>query len=220
MHEKPAEACAASRTRPSSARCGRSPRERRSGRLRREHGRHAGRLAARACACRASCGLRSPSRSRLSAARPCCSTAARTRTPGRSTCCSSRTWAQCSRRRFSASSGPRCGCSRSARSPRRGIAHARGARAARRERPALRRQRRGRDLLAGAADVVVCDGFTGNIALKLLEGTIHAAGRRRAEITATLRSACGLLIGRPCAACARGSIPTPTAAPITDAGSS
>src|SRR6478672_12392675 len=30
----------------------------------------------------------------------------------------------------------------------------------------------GRDLLAGAADVVVTDGFTGNVALKLLEGTI------------------------------------------------
>ncbi len=29
-----------------------------------------------------------------------------------------------------------------------------------------------RDLLYGAADVVVCDGFTGNIALKLMEGTI------------------------------------------------
>ena len=29
-----------------------------------------------------------------------------------------------------------------------------------------------RDLLKGAADVVVCDGFTGNIALKLMEGTI------------------------------------------------
>src|SRR5436309_4393955 len=29
-----------------------------------------------------------------------------------------------------------------------------------------------RDLLLGAADVVVCDGFTGNVVLKLLEGTI------------------------------------------------
>ena len=29
-----------------------------------------------------------------------------------------------------------------------------------------------RDLLRGAADVVVADGFTGNVALKLLEGTI------------------------------------------------
>ena len=31
----------------------------------------------------------------------------------------------------------------------------------------------GRDLLRKAADVVVCDGFTGNMALKLLEGTIQ-----------------------------------------------
>src|ERR1700726_765334 len=30
----------------------------------------------------------------------------------------------------------------------------------------------GRDILSGAADVVVTDGFTGNVALKLLEGTI------------------------------------------------
>src|SRR5438094_8130494 len=31
-----------------------------------------------------------------------------------------------------------------------------------------------RALLTGAADVVVCDGFTGNICLKLLEGTLKA----------------------------------------------
>ena len=31
-----------------------------------------------------------------------------------------------------------------------------------------------RDLLVGASDVVVCDGFTGNVALKLMEGTIKA----------------------------------------------
>ena len=31
----------------------------------------------------------------------------------------------------------------------------------------------GRDILAGAADVVVTDGFTGNVVLKLLEGTIR-----------------------------------------------
>src|SRR5205085_12366787 len=30
-----------------------------------------------------------------------------------------------------------------------------------------------RDLLRGASDVVVADGFTGNVALKLLEGTIQ-----------------------------------------------
>ncbi len=32
----------------------------------------------------------------------------------------------------------------------------------------------GRTLLVGEADVIVCDGFTGNVALKTLEGTIHA----------------------------------------------
>ena len=31
-----------------------------------------------------------------------------------------------------------------------------------------------RDLLQGVADVVVCDGFTGNVALKSLEGTALA----------------------------------------------
>lgn len=34
----------------------------------------------------------------------------------------------------------------------------------------------GRDLLAGTADVIVTDGFTGNVALKTLEGTARAVG--------------------------------------------
>jgi phosphate acyltransferase len=34
----------------------------------------------------------------------------------------------------------------------------------------------GRDLLGGAADVIVTDGFTGNVALKTLEGTAKAVG--------------------------------------------
>jgi glycerol-3-phosphate acyltransferase PlsX len=34
----------------------------------------------------------------------------------------------------------------------------------------------GRDLLAGTADVIVTDGFTGNVALKTLEGTAKAVG--------------------------------------------
>lgn len=34
----------------------------------------------------------------------------------------------------------------------------------------------GRDLLAGAADVVVTDGFTGNVTLKTIEGTARAVG--------------------------------------------
>src|SRR5437763_2002443 len=44
----------------------------------------------------------------------------------------------------------------------------------------------GRDLLRGAADVVVTDGFTGNAVLKLLEGTItHLLDSFREQITAT-----------------------------------
>ena len=57
-----------------------------------------------------------------------------------------------------------------------------------------------RDLLAGAAEVVVCDGFTGNIALKLLEGTIRTVlDSLRAEISATPRGKLGGLLIRPAA---------------------
>jgi phosphate acyltransferase len=57
-----------------------------------------------------------------------------------------------------------------------------------------------RDLLAGAADVVVCDGFTGNVALKLMEGTIRTVLEElREEITATRRGRIGGLLIRPAA---------------------
>ena len=57
-----------------------------------------------------------------------------------------------------------------------------------------------RDLLAGAADVVVCDGFTGNVALKLLEGTIRTVlDALRREIGATSRGKLGGLLIRPAA---------------------
>jgi phosphate acyltransferase len=57
-----------------------------------------------------------------------------------------------------------------------------------------------RELLRGAADVVVTDGFTGNIALKLLEGTIKdVLDALRAEITATTRGKLGGLLIRPAA---------------------
>ena len=58
-------------------------------------------------------------------------------------------------------------------------ADARGARAACRAPRAStsRGNTESRDLLAGAADVVVCDGFTGNVVLKLLEG--HDLDRAR-----------------------------------------
>jgi glycerol-3-phosphate acyltransferase PlsX len=57
-----------------------------------------------------------------------------------------------------------------------------------------------RDLLRKAADVVVCDGFTGNMALKLLEGTIKTTlDAFREEVTASLRGKLGGLMIRPAA---------------------
>src|SRR4051794_27668301 len=58
----------------------------------------------------------------------------------------------------------------------------------------------GRELLAHAADVVVCDGFTGNMALKLMEGTIKTLLEAlRAEISASARGKAGGLLIRPAA---------------------
>ena len=58
----------------------------------------------------------------------------------------------------------------------------------------------GRDLLAGAADVVVTDGFTGHVALKLLEGAIRTLlDSLREEIAATPTGKLGGLLIRPAA---------------------
>ena len=57
-----------------------------------------------------------------------------------------------------------------------------------------------RDLLAHAADVVVCDGFTGNMALKLMEGTIKTLlDALRAEIGSSARGKLGGVLIRPAA---------------------
>ena len=57
-----------------------------------------------------------------------------------------------------------------------------------------------RELLAHAADVVVCDGFTGNMALKLMEGTIKTLlDEFRKEIEASPRGKLGGLLIRPAA---------------------
>jgi glycerol-3-phosphate acyltransferase PlsX len=54
----------------------------------------------------------------------------------------------------------------------------------------------GRDLLTGAADVVVTDGFTGNVALKTLEGTARAVADavRGAARAGPIAAAGGLLL--------------------------
>ena len=57
-----------------------------------------------------------------------------------------------------------------------------------------------RDLLVGTADVVVCDGFTGNVVLKLTEGTIKAVLEElKEEIVASRRGRVGGLLIRPAA---------------------
>jgi phosphate acyltransferase len=57
-----------------------------------------------------------------------------------------------------------------------------------------------RHLLDGAGDVVVTDGFTGNVCLKLMEGTIRSLlDALRAEIEATTRGKVGGLLIRPAA---------------------
>jgi phosphate acyltransferase len=58
----------------------------------------------------------------------------------------------------------------------------------------------GRDILEGAADVLVTDGFTGNVALKAVEGTIRTLlDSMREEITATNAGSLGGLLIRPAA---------------------
>jgi glycerol-3-phosphate acyltransferase PlsX len=55
----------------------------------------------------------------------------------------------------------------------------------------------GGDLMAGAVDVIVTDGFTGNVALKTLEGSLRfAAGELRAALTGTRTARIGALLQR------------------------
>jgi phosphate acyltransferase len=55
----------------------------------------------------------------------------------------------------------------------------------------------GGDLLAGEVDVIVTDGFTGNVALKTLEGSIRfASAELRAAVTATRAARMGAFLQR------------------------
>jgi phosphate acyltransferase len=64
-----------------------------------------------------------------------------------------------------------------------------------------------RELLEGAADVVVTDGFTGNVCLKLLEGTIKTVlDALRESIVATPRGKLGGVLIRPAARALRDKL--------------
>lgn len=56
----------------------------------------------------------------------------------------------------------------------------------------------GRDIFSGAVDVVICDGFVGNVVLKLSEGLADAIGTMlRSEFEGRLLSKLGYLLARP-----------------------
>ena len=55
----------------------------------------------------------------------------------------------------------------------------------------------GKDIFNGDVDVVVCDGFTGNIVLKVAEGVAGALGKvLKEELTRSLQSKIGLLFSK------------------------
>ncbi|MDR1205258.1 MAG: phosphate acyltransferase PlsX [Peptococcaceae bacterium] len=50
----------------------------------------------------------------------------------------------------------------------------------------------GRDLLKGRADVIVCDGFAGNVALKVMEGTVETVFRQlKGLLTGSIKNKIG-----------------------------
>lgn len=56
----------------------------------------------------------------------------------------------------------------------------------------------GRDIYRGKVDVIVCDGFVGNVALKISEGLVDAVrSSLRQELSRTLRNKIGYLLARP-----------------------
>ena len=66
----------------------------------------------------------------------------------------------------------------------------------------------GTDLTSGKVDVVVTDGFTGNVALKVAEGTValySAVPARGLQELLARPSSATCWRGRPCSCCASGS---------------
>jgi glycerol-3-phosphate acyltransferase PlsX len=65
----------------------------------------------------------------------------------------------------------------------------------------------GTSILERETDVIVCDGFTGNVALKTLEGTIHSLlAALRSEIETSARGKLGGLLIRPAARALRARL--------------
>ena len=128
-------------------------------------------------------------------------TSAPTWRSGPSTSSSSPSWAPRSRRSCSGSSARGWALLSNGEEPGRARPTVVEAHAQRRARPPPRGLEfvgnvEGTDLTTGAADVVVTDGFTGNVALKVMEGTRGAArrGPRRGRCRARARRSAALLL--------------------------
>ncbi len=73
----------------------------------------------------------------------------------------------------------------------------------------------GDDLTRGAVDVVVTDGFTGNIALKAMEGAARfITGELRTALTSSLGGTLGAVLARPSLHKFRERLSPPPAAPL------
>jgi glycerol-3-phosphate acyltransferase PlsX len=73
----------------------------------------------------------------------------------------------------------------------------------------------GDDLTGGAVDVVVTDGFTGNVALKAMEGAAKFITRElKISLTATVRGALGAALAKPSLRRFRDRLSPPPAAPL------
>ena len=125
------------------------------------------------------------------------------RRAARRTCSSSPTWAPSSREEILDVRNPEVRLLSIGEEAEKGnLLDHRGARAARRAATSTSpATRRAATFSAARADVVVTDGFTGNVALKILEGTItNLLDAFREEITATTRGKLGGLLIRPAGA--------------------
>jgi glycerol-3-phosphate acyltransferase PlsX len=73
----------------------------------------------------------------------------------------------------------------------------------------------GDDLTRGAVDVVVTDGFTGNIALKAMEGAARfITSELRTALTSSLGATVGAVLARPSLRKFRDRLSPPPAAPL------
>ena len=105
---------------------------------------------------------------------PCCSTSVPASSAGRSTSCNSPSWAASTRRVALGIDAPRIGLLSIGEEATKGNELTREShRLLKASMPSFIGNVEARDVYRGQADVIVCDGFTGNVALKISEGLVE-----------------------------------------------